>query len=209
MKTHTVADIRSWKPCYDPNRHLPEDWTGTALDMLQHPTIPDIDKIWLVRRYAVMTAYGLRRFAIDCARRAQTYPKNYTPDPRTLRAIEVAEAFNSGLATADELTTARKDAAAADAAHAAAYAAATDDYSAYVYAAYAAAADAAYAAAATHADNAGAAANRAAAHAAAYAAYADADTTGARNKERALAVAYLTAVARENLSRDLVGETEK
>ena len=30
----TIDDIRSWKPCYDPARFLPEGWSGTALDIL-------------------------------------------------------------------------------------------------------------------------------------------------------------------------------
>jgi hypothetical protein len=148
MKTFTIADIRSWKPCYDPSAHLPEGWVGTALDMLKHPTIPDKDKLRLVRRCKVMTAKGLRLSAVDCARRAQTYPKNYTPDPRTLSAINVAERYANGEATEEELRVARIAAyAVANAAAADAVAAAAD--------AVAAAADAGYAAAAYAAANAG------------------------------------------------------
>jgi hypothetical protein len=55
MKLFTIADIRSWEPCYDPSRYLPEDWTGTALDMLKHPTIPDTDKVWLVVKADIVT----------------------------------------------------------------------------------------------------------------------------------------------------------
>ena len=133
MKVFTIADVRSWKPCYDPSRHLPEDWTGTALDMLEHLSIPDKDKLWLVCRYTVMTAKGLRLFAVDCAKRAQTYHKNYTPDPSTLKAIEVAERFANGDATEQELGEARRDAyaAAAVAADAAAVAAVAAAYAAY------------------------------------------------------------------------------
>jgi hypothetical protein len=127
MKLFTIQDIRSFRPCYDPSRHLPEDWSGTALDLLEHPTIPDVDKVWLMRQPGVMTDKGLRLFAVNCARRAQTYPKNYTPDPRTLAAIETVERFAEGLATVEELATAyavARDAYAANAADAAAYAAA-------------------------------------------------------------------------------------
>jgi hypothetical protein len=85
-----------------------------------------------------MTDKGLRLFAVDCARRAQTYPKNYIPDLRTLAAINVAERFAEGLATIEEL----KDAYAA--AYTAAYAAAA---AADAAAAYTARADAAYTAA--------------------------------------------------------------
>jgi hypothetical protein len=114
MKQFTIQDIRSWKPCYNPNRYLPEDWSGTALDMLKHTTIPAKDKLWLVLRDSVMSSKDLRLFAVNCAKRAQTYPRNYTPDPRTLKAIEVAEKFTHGLASQGEL------AAAAYAAYAAA-----------------------------------------------------------------------------------------
>ena len=33
LKQITIDDIRSFEPCYDPARYLPEDWTGTALDI--------------------------------------------------------------------------------------------------------------------------------------------------------------------------------
>lgn len=158
MKVFTIKDIRNWRPCYDPSEHLPEEWSGTALDMLSHPTIPDKDKVWLLTRLEVMTDKGLRLFAVDCARRAQTYPKNYTPDPRTLVAIETAERFAEGLVTAEELRVAyyAADAARADAAYYAANdaaycaAVAAADAAAYCayYAAYCAADAAAYCAAA-------------------------------------------------------------
>lgn len=34
MRVFTIGDIRSWEPCYDPDKYLPEDWAGSALDML-------------------------------------------------------------------------------------------------------------------------------------------------------------------------------
>jgi hypothetical protein len=160
--------------------------------MLEHPTIPDKDKPWLVLRDSVMTDRGLRLFAVDCAKRAQTYPKNYTPDPRTLKAIEVSERFANGEATEDALRAAAT--AAAYAAYAAYAAAADAADAAYATAAYAAAA-AAYAAYAAYnraaydayTDAAHDAYTRAAADAAAYAADADA-------VERSKQVEYLIAL---------------
>jgi hypothetical protein len=73
-----------------------------------------------------------------------------TPNPRSLAAVDVAERFANGLATANELSAARRDAYAAYAAAAADAYAADAAYAAYAadaayaaYAAYAAAADAA------------------------------------------------------------------
>ena len=31
----TINDIRELRPCYDPSRYAPEDWQGTALDVLK------------------------------------------------------------------------------------------------------------------------------------------------------------------------------
>lgn len=63
MKTFPIQDIRSWNPCYDPNRYLPEDWKGTALDILNHVDIPDKDKLWVVLREVCIDADTLHRFA--------------------------------------------------------------------------------------------------------------------------------------------------
>lgn len=46
--TFSIRHIREAWPCYDPARHLPEDWEGTALDILAHNTIPANDKLWVV-----------------------------------------------------------------------------------------------------------------------------------------------------------------
>ena len=154
MKTFTIADIRSWGPCYDPARHLPEDWSGTAIDILRMESIPPRDRLWVVLRDEVLDLRTLRLFAIACARRAQ----HLMADPRSVAAIDVAERHFHGLATDEELAATRAAAwvarAAADAADAAA-----------AWAAWAAE-DAADAAAARAAARAAAAAAEAAARAA-------------------------------------------
>lgn len=48
MKTFTYKDLMSWKPCYEPNRYLSEDWSGTAVDILKKEVIPFNDRLWVV-----------------------------------------------------------------------------------------------------------------------------------------------------------------
>lgn len=145
MKKLTIETIRSWKPCYDPTEYLPEDWSGTALDLLDNKAIPFEDRLWCVLRTELLSEKLLRLFAVWCARSVQ----HLMEDKRSIKAIDVAEAFANGRATEEELRAARAAAwgayyAAQDAARAAAVEAASADDSA---AARAAAYDAAYAAA--------------------------------------------------------------
>lgn len=128
MKTFTIADIRSWDPCYDPARYLPEDWEGTVLDLLRIKAIPVEDRFWVVLREDLIDAKTLRLFAVWCARQVQ----HLMTDSRSIEAIDVAEKFALGEATQEELAAARvaaRDAArvaAGDAAWVAARAAARD-----------------------------------------------------------------------------------
>jgi hypothetical protein len=146
--------------------------------------------LWVARRPGVLTDRELRLFAVDCARRALGRVKN--PDPRSVRAVEVAEAIANGKATVEQLAEARKGAASASYASAAAYVAAHASASsaAYAVAAYTAAvADAACAACAS-AD---------AAYAAdAYSASAYAD---ARQAERDTQCAWLRANTKPNFTK--------
>ena len=114
MRTLTIADIRSWKPCYGPERHLHEDWQGTVLDILEHETIPWEDKLWVVCRPELLSDKLLRLFAVWSARQVQYL----ITDPRSIAALDVAERFANGQASNEERV------AAWDAARAAAGAAA-------------------------------------------------------------------------------------
>ena len=114
MKTFTIEDIRSWEPCYDPAKHLPEDWEGTALDILKLEDIPVGDRLWVVLREDLLDDRTLRLFAVLCAKQARHLMK----DERSLKALDVAQAYLEGEASEDDL------ASATDAAHAAATAAA-------------------------------------------------------------------------------------
>ena len=136
MKTFTIADIRSWTPCYDPSKHLPENWSGTVLDILNHETVSPKDKLWVVCREDLIDAKTLRLFAVWCVRQVE----HLMTDDRSKQALDVAERFAYGKATKYELAAAA--AAAADAAYAA-----DADAAAYAACADARAADAADAAA--------------------------------------------------------------
>ena len=103
MKTFTLDDIRSWRPCYDPSRHLPEDWQGTVLDILKHDTIPPQDRLWVVLREELIDSKTLRLFAVRCARQVQ----HLMTDTRSIAVLEVAERHARGDATDEELRTAR------------------------------------------------------------------------------------------------------
>jgi hypothetical protein len=128
MITFTLETIRSWNPCYDPARHLPEDWSGTAVDILRHDKIPPRDKLWVVCREDLIDARTLRLFAVWCARQVE----HLLTDDRSRNAINVAERFANGEATDEEMAAAGAAAwdaagdAAGDAAWAAARAAARD-----------------------------------------------------------------------------------
>ena len=123
--------------------------------------------IWVGTRRGVLDDRNLRLFAVWCARQVQ----HLMTDPRSVAAVDVAERFANGDATAEELKAARAAAwAAAGAAAWAAAGAAADAAGAAAVAAAGAAADAARDAAARDARAAGAAgaAARAAAWAAAW-----------------------------------------
>lgn len=50
MKTFTIQDIESWGSCYSPTKYLPEDWQGTALDILNVKQCPFKDRLWVIMR---------------------------------------------------------------------------------------------------------------------------------------------------------------
>ena len=121
MRTFTIDDIRSWSPCYDPIKHLPEGWSGTVVDLLRYETVSPQDKLWVACREDLIDAKTLRLFAVWCARSVE----HLLTDDRSRDAINVAERFANGEATEEERAAARDAArdAAWDAARAAARAA--------------------------------------------------------------------------------------
>ena len=118
MKIKTMEDLRKHKPCYDPARYLPENWQGTAVDLLRLDACPAKNRIWMVTRLGLFfTDKQLRLFACDCAERALKLIK--TPDERSVDAVKIAKRYAEGKATKDELKAAADDAAYAAAAAAA------------------------------------------------------------------------------------------
>ena len=105
MKTITMQQLRSYNPCYDPIKYLPENWSGTAIDILQHKTIPYKDKLWAVLRSDILSDKILRLFAISCARSCLHLARK--EDQEVLNnTIEVAFRFAYGQATQEELDAA-------------------------------------------------------------------------------------------------------
>ena len=106
-----IDDIRNFRPrpCYDPSRYLAEDWTGTALDVLDVTDCPAADRIWVVLG---MMSENDRRLAACCFVRRTPIGDGRTvwdllTDDRSRKAVEVAERFADGEATERELDAAR------------------------------------------------------------------------------------------------------
>jgi hypothetical protein len=155
MKKITLQEIRDLNPCYDPAKYLPENWTGTVLDILNVKDCPVEDRLWVVLREEFIDAKTLRLFSVWCAREALKLVAN--PDTRSVEACNVAERYANGEATDEELSAANADAWAAWDARDAARAAARAAWAAARAAAWDAAWDAARAAASAAAMDAGAA----------------------------------------------------
>jgi hypothetical protein len=66
LKMITVEMVREWEPCYEPTKIVPEDWTGTVLDVLDLDISID-DKFWVVLRDELLPERLLREFARWCA----------------------------------------------------------------------------------------------------------------------------------------------
>jgi hypothetical protein len=101
MKTLTWADFAKHGPCYNPAEEYGE-WQGTILDLMQHPKIPNADKIWAFTRKGIVDDKTLRLFTVSCARRVQHLMK----DQRSLDALDVAERYANDNATNEELVAA-------------------------------------------------------------------------------------------------------
>lgn len=89
MKTFTINDIRSWNPCYDPVKHLSENWKGTALDILDNKQIPFEDRLWVICRTALVSEKLMRLFAVWCARQVQHLMK----DDRSIHALDFMDDY--------------------------------------------------------------------------------------------------------------------
>ena len=111
LPVKTLEDIRALNPCYDPDKYAPDDWEGTALDVLKAEQVPAEDRLWLVCHDGWIDNKTLRLFAVWCARQALALVSH--PDPRSINAVNVAERYANGEATKNELAAARAAAWAA------------------------------------------------------------------------------------------------
>jgi hypothetical protein len=102
MKTYMIQDIRDLKPCYDPTRYLPENWQGTAANVLRVEACPSKDRLWVISHW--LDNKTLRLFAVWCMREALKLVDN--PDLRLIAACDIAEQFANGVATQEELAAA-------------------------------------------------------------------------------------------------------
>ncbi len=109
MKTITYADIKAFGPCYDPNKHIPETWTGTLVDILKMTGVPAKDKLWAVVRHQFMSDRQLHLYGLACARMSES---NST-DPRVKVCNDTTEAYLKGEATKEQLNAAAESAESA------------------------------------------------------------------------------------------------
>jgi hypothetical protein len=132
LRYFDIEDVRGWKPCYSPERYLVAGKRYNSVKILQDERIPMHDRLWVVLRTDLVSEKVMRLFAVWSARQVQHLMK----DPRSIAALEVAERFANGQATAEELNDANAAAYASAAASAAyAYASAAPDAAAYASAA--------------------------------------------------------------------------
>ena len=104
MKKVTYQQIKDFKPCYDPIKFIPENWEGTALDILNISECPINDRLWVILRNEFFSDKELRLFAVWCARQALSIPGNESEI--CSNTCDVAERYANGNATYEELIAA-------------------------------------------------------------------------------------------------------
>ena len=129
MRTVTVDEVLSWKPCPNYDRAVLQKLAGrrkkmTGLQILALK-IPVEHRFWAILRHGFLSDKDLRLFACDCAEHVLgIFEEKYPKDKRPRECIAMARRFANGKATKQELVAAWVAAgAAAWAAGAAAWAA--------------------------------------------------------------------------------------
>jgi len=110
MKTFTIEDIRSWRPYDDLADYFPEDWSGTALDILDVEDCPPWDRLWAVLRAGELDVNTLSRIACRCVRETPLGDGrtvwDLLTDERSRRGVEAREAFLRGEIGDEEMAVA-------------------------------------------------------------------------------------------------------
>jgi hypothetical protein len=102
MKTFTYNDMKSWGPCYDPNKYLPVDWKGTALDIINYPCECNAhDRAWIIIRSESLDVHQMDEFINWVSSRG----KEAFPDLKDGKAKyhEYLEAFENTTELLDKL----------------------------------------------------------------------------------------------------------
>jgi hypothetical protein len=104
--------IKKFDPCCsDPSNHITDE--NEELPVMEwikkyRDVVPARDIVWLILRKEFISEKNLRLFSVWCARDALKLIKD--PDPRSLKACDIAEKFANDQATMGELNTAHVDA---------------------------------------------------------------------------------------------------
>jgi hypothetical protein len=94
--------IDSWEPCYPASEHIKPGEIHTVITLLDRKDIPFDDRLWVIMRDELVSDKLMRLFAVWCARQVQHLMK----DERSIKALDVVEAFANGNATKEELAAA-------------------------------------------------------------------------------------------------------
>jgi len=86
LRTFSIEDVDSWKPCYPAKRFLKKGIRYTAVDILKNKNIPSSDRLWVVLRTQIVSKKLMRLFAVWCARQVQ----HLMIDSRSIKALDVA-----------------------------------------------------------------------------------------------------------------------
>lgn len=108
LKTLALADFEQFNPSYN-LKECYGKFSGTILDILKDERIPSLHRIWAFTRKGIVDTSVLQKFAIRCAKEIQ----HLMEEPRSIKAIEVAERYINGESTREELEEARLAARAA------------------------------------------------------------------------------------------------
>jgi hypothetical protein len=94
--------IDAWEPCYPASKHIKPGEIHTVITLLDRKDIPFDDRLWVIMRDELVSDKLMRLFAVWCARQVQHLMK----DERSIKALDVVEAFANGNATKEELAAA-------------------------------------------------------------------------------------------------------